>query len=105
MPFKTIAVIGTGQMGMGIAQACATAGARVIAIDPDYAQRERAKLGIGKSLAKLAEKGVVHDPAGIEGRIKFAGHTDDAEPADLVIEAIIRSAGSASSVCPANLIR
>lgn len=87
--FSTIAVIGTGQMGAGIAQACAVTGAHVIAIDPDHAQRERARLAIGKSLAKLAEKGLVHDPAGIEARIKFAAHTDDAEPADLVIEAIV----------------
>ena len=87
--FSTIAVVGTGQMGSGIAQACAATGAHVIAIDPDHAQRERARLAIGKSLAKLAEKGVVHDPAGIEARIKFASHTDDAEPADLVIEAIV----------------
>ena len=89
MKFNTIAVVGTGQMGAGIAQACATAGARVIAIDPDHAQRERAKAGIGRSLAKLAEKGLVKDPAGIEARIKFAEHPDDAEPADLVIEAIV----------------
>ncbi len=87
--FKTIAVIGTGQMGAGIAQACAATGAHVIAVDPDHAQRERAKLGIGKSLAKLAEKGLVHDPAGIEARIKFSAKIDDAEPADLVIEAIV----------------
>ncbi len=89
MPFKTIAVIGTGQMGAGIAQACATTGAHVIAVDPDHAQRERAKLGIGRSLAKLAEKGLVHDPAGIEARIKFSAKIDDAEPADLVIEAVV----------------
>lgn len=92
-PFGTIAVIGTGQMGAGIAQACAGVAAHVIAIDPDQAQRERAKLGIAKSLAKLAEKGLVHDPAGIEARIKFASHTDDAEPADLVIEAVVEDLG------------
>lgn len=89
MIFNTIAVIGTGQMGAGIAQACATAGTHVIAIDPDHAQRERAKRSIGKSLAKLAEKGLVKDPAGIEARIRFAEHVDDAEAADLVIEAIV----------------
>jgi 3-hydroxybutyryl-CoA dehydrogenase len=88
-PFGTIAVIGTGQMGAGIAQACAGVAAHVIAIDPDHAQRERAKVGIAKSLAKLAEKGIIHDPAKIEARIKFAAHTDDAEPADLVIEAVV----------------
>jgi 3-hydroxybutyryl-CoA dehydrogenase len=89
MSFNTIAVIGTGQMGAGIAQACAGVAAHVIAIDPDHAQRERAKVGIARSLAKLAEKGLLHDPAGIEARIKFAAHTDDAEPADLVIEAVV----------------
>jgi len=89
MSFKTIAVIGTGQMGAGIAQACAGVAAHVIAIDPDAAQRERAESGIRKSLAKLAEKGLVTDPQGVLARIKFASHVDDAEPADLVIEAIV----------------
>lgn len=87
--FHTIAVIGTGQMGAGIAQACATAGAHVIAIDPDHAQRARARMGVAKSLAKLAEKGLVTDPAGIEARIRFAEKIDDAESADLAIEAIV----------------
>lgn len=93
MSFNTIAVIGTGQMGAGIAQACAGVAAHVIAIDPDHAQRERAKVGIARSLAKLAEKGLVHEPAQIEARIKFAAHTDDAEPADLVIEAVVEDLG------------
>lgn len=88
-PFATIAVIGTGQMGAGIAQACAGVATHVIAIDPDGAQRERAAAGIRKSLAKLAEKGLVADPAAIAARIKFAEHVDDAEPADLVIEAVV----------------
>lgn len=89
MQINTIAVVGTGQMGMGIAQACAGVVPHVIAIDPDAKQRDRARAGIEKSLAKLHEKGVVADPAATFARIKFAEHTDDAEPADLVIEAIV----------------
>ena len=89
MTFKTIAVIGTGQMGAGIAQACATAGAHVVAIDPDAKQRDRALAGITKSLAKLAEKGIVTDPTGIAARIRFAEKVGDASGADLVIEAIV----------------
>ena len=79
-------------------QACAAVVPHVIAIDPDHGQRERAKLAIGKSLAKLAEKGLIKDPAGIEARIKFAGHTDDAEPADLVIEAIVEDLGAKTAL-------
>ncbi|MEO6067277.1 MAG: 3-hydroxyacyl-CoA dehydrogenase family protein [Gemmatimonadota bacterium] len=89
MTFKTIAVIGTGQMGAGIAQVCATAGAHVVAIDPDAKQRDRALAGITKSLAKLAEKGIVTDSAGIAARIRFAEKVGDASGADLVIEAIV----------------
>jgi 3-hydroxybutyryl-CoA dehydrogenase len=111
MSFKTIAVIGTGQMGAGIAQASATAGAHVIAIDPEAAQRAKAKSGIAHSLAKLAEKGLLKDPAGIEARIRFADHVDDAESADLVIEAIVEDAAAKRAlweeldvICPPDTI-
>ena len=96
--FNTIAVIGTGQMGAGIAQACAAVVPHVIAIDPDPAQRERAAAGIRKSLAKLAEKGLVADPAATFARIRFAEHPDDAEPADLVIEAIVEDLGAKTAL-------
>ena len=52
----TIAVIGAGQMGAGIAQTAAARGNAVILADIDLATAEKAKAGIEKTLAKLVAK-------------------------------------------------
>ncbi len=52
----TIAVIGAGQMGAGIAQVAAVSGLRVLLADRDQALADKAKSGIGKRLARLVEK-------------------------------------------------
>ena len=53
---KTIAVIGAGQMGAGIAQTAAAAGLRVLLADIDLATAEKARSGLDKSLARLVAK-------------------------------------------------
>ena len=52
----TIAVIGAGQMGAGIAQVAAAKGSAVLLADIDLATAEKAKAGIGKGLARLVAK-------------------------------------------------
>src|SRR3954464_14891141 len=52
-----IAVVGAGQMGAGIAQVCAQSGYRVLLADAALERAESAKLGIGKQLGRLREKG------------------------------------------------
>ena len=49
----TIGVIGTGTMGIGIAQVAATAGCTVRIFDSYQASLEKAKPGIQKSLDSL----------------------------------------------------
>lgn len=53
---RTVAVIGAGQMGSGIAQTVAQNGIRVLLSDVDIALAEKAKAGIDKGLARLVAK-------------------------------------------------
>ena len=53
---QTIAVIGAGQMGSGIAQTAAQSGKKVLLSDVDISLAEKAKDKIGKGLQKLVSK-------------------------------------------------
>jgi len=54
---ESIAVIGAGTMGRGIAQSAVTAGYRVVLVDADAGALDRGLASIGEGLAKLVEKG------------------------------------------------
>jgi 3-hydroxybutyryl-CoA dehydrogenase len=84
-----VLVVGAGQMGGGIAQVVAASGRRVSLHDAAPGAVERGLVAIGKSLAKLAEKGGA-DPDEVLARIAPA---DDLVPADLMIEAVVEDAG------------
>jgi 3-hydroxybutyryl-CoA dehydrogenase len=86
--FEHVLVVGAGQMGGGIAQVVAASGRRVSLHDAAPRAVERGLAAIGKSLAKLAEKGG-GDPADVLARIELA---DDLVPADLMIEAVVEDA-------------
>jgi 3-hydroxybutyryl-CoA dehydrogenase len=86
--FEHVLVIGAGQMGGGIAQVVAASGRRVSLYDAAPGAVERGLAAIGKSLAKLAEKGGA-DPEDVLARIHPAG---DLVPADLMIEAVVEDA-------------
>ena len=66
--FEHVLVVGAGQMGGGIAQVVAGSGRRVSLHDPYPGAIEKGLGAIGKSLAKLAEKGGA-DPDEVLGRI------------------------------------
>jgi 3-hydroxybutyryl-CoA dehydrogenase len=95
MGIQSMAVVGAGQMGSGIAQVAAQAGLEVVLADatPDLARRAVEKLG--QVLAKLVEKGKL--PAAereqVLGRIRPATSLDDCAGADLAIEAIVENEG------------
>ena len=72
-------------MGSGIAQVAAVAGCRVSLYDAAPGATDRALETIGKSLAKLAEKGGP-SPDEVLPRIE---PVDDLGPADLMIEAVV----------------
>ena len=86
---QTVAVIGAGQMGSGIAQTVAQHGMNVLLSDMDLALAERAKAGIDKALGKLVGKGKL-SIAEAEGTLARIVPVADYEPmaeAELVIEA------------------
>jgi len=83
--FDHVLVVGAGQMGGGIAQVAASAGCRVSLHDAAPGATDRALETIGKSLAKLAEKGGA-EPDEVIARIE---PVDDLVPADLMIEAVV----------------
>jgi 3-hydroxyacyl-CoA dehydrogenase len=88
MDFEHVLVVGAGQMGGGIAQVVAASGRRVSLYDAAPGAVERGLGAIGKSLARLAEKGG-GDPEEVLARIE---PSDDLVAADLMIEAVVENA-------------
>jgi 3-hydroxybutyryl-CoA dehydrogenase len=86
----SIAVIGSGTMGSGIAQVCAQAGLRVILFDIDSLSLEKAKSGVEKNYAVAVEKGKMTDSEKKEAlnKINISSNFADLK-ADLCIEAVI----------------
>lgn len=91
MHFETVAVVGAGTMGAGIAQVFAQSGYRVVLIDTVPEALERGKQRIDSSLAKLAEKGTLApDQARLaRERLTRSGDLEAAAPAGLVVEAVV----------------
>ena len=85
----TVAVIGAGQMGAGIAQVAAQAGHRVLLSDLGLAEATAGRARIGKALDRLAAKGKLEADAAAAtlARIEPVGALADMAPAALVIEA------------------
>lgn len=92
-PGSTVAVIGSGAMGAGIAQVAATAGHQVLLFDTRPDAADKAIADIGKTYAKLVEKGrmgaVESDLA--RERLKRIASLNEAAGAALVIEAIVEN--------------
>ena len=86
----TAAVVGTGSMGTGIAQALAAAGLTVIITDADEQAVGRATSRISKSLEKRVERGKMSRQRAdkMMERISVAQSWRDIAPADIVIEAV-----------------
>ncbi len=86
---RTIAVIGAGQMGPGIAQTVAAHGMQVMLSDIDLATANGGKAKIETSVTKLVGRGKIEaDQAeALLGRITPVGDYAPMEAADLIIEA------------------
>ena len=88
---STIAVVGAGVMGSGIAQTAAQAGHAVTLIDANVAALERSRAGMAASFDKLVQRGkfTQADRNSILERISWSGELSSAADADLIVEAII----------------
>jgi 3-hydroxybutyryl-CoA dehydrogenase len=86
---KAIGIIGSGQMGAGIAQVSAQAGYHVYLSDVSLEIAERGKAGIAKQLARLVEKEKIDQQAAETtlARIEPIVQLDPMANADIIIEA------------------
>lgn len=88
MTFKSIGVIGAGQMGSGIAHVCALSGYRVGLNDVDRERIEGGLATINGNLARQVSSGKIteKDRKAALGRIAPVEHLDGFATSDLVIE-------------------
>lgn len=89
MEVTIFGVIGSGQMGNGIAQVAATSGLQVIMTDINEDFVKRGIEVISKNLKRSVDKGRISDDdkSAIIGRIKPSTDIKDMEGADFVVEA------------------
>ncbi len=87
----TIAVIGLGAMGLGIAQVYAQAGHDVRATDASAEARKTAIARLAATLAPRVAKGAMTEAArdATLSRLHIGDRIEDLAPADLVIEAVV----------------
>ena len=88
-----VAVVGTGVMGVGIAQVAAMAGHKVVVLDERPDATKKATEKISKSLARLEQKGKLQkgEVQKTIGRLNVAKCLSDLSGCNLVIEAISES--------------
>ena len=91
---KTIAVLGAGTMGPGIAQTFAMGGYSVVMWTRSEATREKAKKALYAQLVTFAEEGEIEkeDVDAVYGRVRFADSVEEAvKEADFVQETIVEN--------------
>ncbi len=88
-----VGIIGSGTMGIGIAQVAATSGCEVFLYDQNAAQTEKSLTGLKKVLDRLVEKEKIsaEKSKDIFDKIKPCTELTDFKDCDLVIEAIIEN--------------
>jgi len=89
MTVKTFGVIGSGQMGNGIAQVAAASGLQVVMSDVKQEFAEKGLAAIGKNLNRLVEKEKISkaDGQAILARVKITTSLEDMAAVDYVVEA------------------
>lgn len=91
---RKIGVIGSGQMGGGIAQVAAVAGFETAVYDTAAAALDKCKATHGKLLARAVEKSRMTQPDADAalGRLTYAESLDALAASDIVIEAVVENA-------------
>ncbi len=93
MEIITVAVIGAGTMGSGIAQVAAEAGFDVILRDIEDNFVHRGMSSINKNLGRAVDKGKKsrEEAEAVVSRIRGTTNLEDLKEADLVIEAVVEN--------------
>lgn len=91
MGIERVGVVGAGQMGGGIAEVCAKAGADVVVFEPSEELVQAGRKRITGSLERAASKGKLSesDRDAALGRLRFTTSLSDLADRQLVIEAVI----------------
>ncbi|MFD3454656.1 3-hydroxyacyl-CoA dehydrogenase family protein [Streptomyces sp. NPDC058691] len=89
-PFRTVAVVGLGTMGTGIAEVMARAGHEVIGIETDEAAARRAVASLESATARAVqrERMTESERGGVLARFRTFTDLQAAADADLVIEVV-----------------
>ncbi|MEZ4302771.1 MAG: 3-hydroxyacyl-CoA dehydrogenase NAD-binding domain-containing protein, partial [Polyangiaceae bacterium] len=89
-PIRTLAVVGAGNMGSGIAQKMATSGFPVLLVDLDDAKVQRGLSIIEKTLAEGVARKVFKPEQADAARARIRGTASfaDLAEADMVVEAV-----------------
>ncbi len=92
-PSLTLAIVGTGAMGRGIAQIAAQAGIHVLLYDALPGAAAAARESLVATLTKLSEKGKITagELAEVKGRLEVADRIEQVAPAQVLIEAIVEN--------------
>ena len=87
---QTVAIVGAGQMGRGIAESCALNGKTVILTDHDQDSLRKSRELIESNLERRATKGHLRPDQSkkIAEAIAYSGNMSNIAPADLLIEAV-----------------
>ncbi|XP_021894685.1 uncharacterized protein LOC110812268 [Carica papaya] len=90
---KSVGVVGSGQMGSGIAQLAATYGLHVWLVDTDSDALSRATTAISSSIQRFVSKRLLSEAAGADAlaRIHFTTNLQELSSVDFIVEAIIES--------------
>ncbi|WFB84862.1 MULTISPECIES: 3-hydroxyacyl-CoA dehydrogenase [Streptomyces] len=99
-PLRTVAVVGLGTMGTGIAEVLARAGRDVVGIDVGEAQTAKALAVLESSTARAVERGrlTAEERADALARVRTSTDLRAAAGADLVIEVVPESYESKQQV-------
>jgi 3-hydroxybutyryl-CoA dehydrogenase len=97
---RSVAIIGAGQMGAGIAQAVAAGGYQVLLYDAAADRVPEAQAAVAASLARQIERGLTDQAASDAtlSRISAAASLAEAAQADLVIEAAVEDEAVKKSI-------
>ena len=95
MDVKTLAVVGAGQMGAGIAQVAAQSGISVMLVDVNADLVEKGISGIRAHLDRAVSKGKLkaEDAKTVLSRIKRGSSAQDAAQAEFTVEAVTENEG------------
>ena len=88
-----IGVVGSGAMGLGIAQISATQNHKTIIFDSSIEAIEKAKKNLSATLSKLVEKQKISEEKSneIKSNLTFSNSISDLKDCNLIIEAIIEN--------------